>query len=150
MPIGFLCELIRSQSKSLKALHLGHLTPTYRGATSKDRVRFHYEDLGQALAMCEIMEDFRLELGSGARASVGSSSNMIKRNSSEICTEAMNGPWRKSLKVWILHPTQMKKCTDHFYSTCPFRCQQPSMMKCSHHSSRRRLRWNGSSFTEIS
>ena len=89
VPIRVIARLIRTQTKSLRSLHLGNLDPSVpprHGASP-------YHELGEALLQCERMEDFRLEPDPFRRDYASISYAYL------AYTPALRGPWRYSLKA---------------------------------------------------
>ena len=90
IPIIPLTNLILDQCHSLRTIHLGQILPKSTGAEE-----FH--QLGEALASCSSLEDFRLDC-----AQIGEMQAIVTQAMNRFSTQlihGMKGSWRKSLKV---------------------------------------------------
>lgn len=91
VPIEPLVKLIQRQTKSLKALHLGHLLPVGSGEAD-------FTWLGTVLSWCLQIEDFRLVTSPQGSKNLRCDNGM-KRYASLACIDAVSTSWRGSLKV---------------------------------------------------
>ena len=95
VPLSTITELVISHAAALKAIHLGNLSVPQN---DWDDVR-PFIALGQALCRCEHIEDFRFEYDETAAEPNRITGRGMTTMSHWIYSDALKGPWRRSLRV---------------------------------------------------